>query len=303
MPAREDPVPHRFALLAFVLMLAACSAPDARRGTTAPGAAPLTVMSFNVRYGTAKDGANHWDLRKDLCASRVTAFAPDVVGLQEALTFQNEFLLAKCPGYTAIGVARDDGKLAGEFSTLLVRTARFTIVDSGTFWLSETPEVPGSKSWDSSLPRIATWARLQDRQAGDRPLLVINTHFDHKGNVARKEAAKIIRRFIATRAADAAVIVTGDFNSAPGSEQYRTLTGMGNDGVLMHDAYAEIHRAKPEPNDGTAHAFKDMPVTARIDWILHSPAFMATSATIDRHRQGTMFPSDHYAVVAVLHWK
>jgi len=291
-----------FLLLVTILGLCACARSAGDGATTAP-ANTLTVMSFNVRYGTAKDGDNHWDKRKDLCASRITHFNPDLLGLQESLAFQNEFILAKCPGYTAIGVGRDDGKQSGEFSTLLLRTARFTLVDSGTFWLSETPDVAGSKSWDSSLPRIATWARVLDRQAGDRPLLVINTHFDHKGNVARKEAAKIIRRFIATRAADAAVIVTGDFNSAPGSEQYRTLTEMGNDGVTMRDAYADVYRDKPEANDGTAHAYKDLPVTPRIDWILHSPAFAATSATIDRHREGPLFPSDHYAVVASLIWR
>lgn len=302
-------MPHLLVLLAGILLLAACSpstTPVARdnaaTGTTTAGA-PLTVMSFNVRYGTAKDGDNHWEKRKDLCASRVTHFNPDVLGLQEALAFQNEFILAKCPGYTAIGVGRDDGKQTGEFSTLLLRTTRFTIVDSGTFWLSETPDIAGSKSWDSSLPRIATWARVKDRHASDRPLLVINTHFDHKGNVARKEAAKVIRRFIATRAADAAVIITGDFNSAPGSEPYRTLTEMGNDGVAMHDAYADVYRDQPEANDGTAHAFKDLPVTPRIDWILHSPAFTATRATIDRHREGHLFPSDHYAVTATLNWR
>jgi endonuclease/exonuclease/phosphatase family metal-dependent hydrolase len=304
--APEESVPHLLPLLIGVLLLTACaSSTSSARSAAGEGSPPavggqLTVMTFNIRYGTAKDGENHWDKRKDLCASRVTLFNPDILGLQEALAFQNEFLLAKCPGYTAVGVGRDDGKQSGEFSTLLLRTARFTIVDSGTFWLSETPDAPGSKSWDSSLPRIATWARVQDHQAGDRPLLVINTHFDHKGNIARKEAAKVIRHFIATRAADAAVIITGDFNSAPGSEPYRTLTEIGNDGVVMRDAYADVYQAKPEANDGTAHAFKDLPVTPRIDWILHAPIFQATSATIDRYREGPLFPSDHFAVVAVL---
>jgi endonuclease/exonuclease/phosphatase family metal-dependent hydrolase len=300
-------VPRPSALLAAILLLAACTSattPAPRTGV-APAGDPsaLTVMTFNVRYGTAKDGDNHWDKRKELCASRVTHFNPDILGLQEALAFQNQFILATCPGYTAVGVARDDGRQAGEFSTLLLRTARFGIVDSGTFWLSETPEVVGSKSWDSSLPRIATWARVTDKAAGDRALLIINTHFDHKGVEARKQAATVIRRFITRRADGATVIVTGDFNSAPGSEQYRTLTTRGADGIELRDAYADVHRARPEANDGTAHAFKDAPVTPRIDWILHSPVLTATGATIDRHREGALFPSDHYAVVATLRWR
>ncbi|HEX3135383.1 MAG TPA: endonuclease/exonuclease/phosphatase family protein [Planctomycetota bacterium] len=299
---------RRLILIAVAGMLAACTSSHANRTWTAenlpaPTAGALTVMTFNIRYGTAKDGVNHWDNRKELCAARVRHFNPDVLGLQEALAFQNDYLHDHCPGYTVIGVAREDGKLAGEFSTLMLRSERFTVLDSGTFWLSETPDIAGSKSWDSSLPRIATWARVKDRKAGDRPLLVVNTHFDHKGNTTRKEAAKLIRHFIATRAADAAVIVTGDFNSAPGTEQYRTLTEMGNDGMELSDAYADLHRANPEQDEGTAHSYKDIPVTPRIDWILHSSAFSASSAVIDRYREGPLFPSDHFAVATVLNWK
>jgi endonuclease/exonuclease/phosphatase family metal-dependent hydrolase len=295
-------------LMAAAYLLAACTSSNTNRTEAAPTSPPptagaLTVMTFNIRYGTAKDGVNHWDNRKELCAARVRHFNPDVLGLQEALAFQNDYLHEHCPGYTVIGVAREDGKQTGEFSTLMLRSERFTVLDSGTFWLSETPDAVGSKSWDSSLPRIATWARVKDKKAGDRPLLLVNTHFDHKGNLARKEAAKLIRHFIATRAADAAVIVTGDFNSAPGTEQYRTLTEMGNDGVELFDAYADLHRTNPEPDEGTAHAYKDIPVTPRIDWILHSPAFSANSAVIDRYREGPLFPSDHFAVAAVLSWK
>jgi len=301
---------HHLLLIALAVVLTACATSDTNRvdvpdeipaDATAPGA--LSVMTFNIRYGTARDGANHWDKRKELCAARVRHFDPDVLGLQESLAFQNDYLRAHCPGYTFIGVGRDDGKQSGEFSTLLVRTARFTVVDSGTFWLSTTPETAGSKSWDSSLPRIVTWARVQDRKAGDRPLLLVNTHFDSRGPESRKESAKIIRAFIATHAADAAVIVTGDFNSAPSSDVYRTLTDMGNDGVLLGDAYADLHRTNPEMNEGTAHGFKGMSMAPRIDWILHSPAFSAKSAVIDRYREGSLFPSDHFAVAAVLSWK
>jgi endonuclease/exonuclease/phosphatase family metal-dependent hydrolase len=290
-------------LLLGLLLSGGCgtTTPPARNGD---GAGPaLTVMTFNIRYGTANDGANHWDRRKDLCLERIHHADADVIGVQESLASQNAFLREHLPGHIALGVGRDDGREAGEFSTLLVRRERFTLIDSGTFWLSETPEVAGSRSWDSSLPRIATWARVHDRQAGGRPLLLINTHFDHRGVVARMQAARSIRHFIATRAADAAVIVTGDFNAAPGSEPHRTLLDPGNDGVVLIDAHQAIHGQGEKPEDGTAHAFKGVPTTRRIDWVLHTPAFVTREVLIDRHRQGALFPSDHYPVIAHLAWR
>lgn len=293
-------------LLCLVFLLAACTGvprADASPQPAAVASPSLTVMSFNIRYGTAKDGANHWQHRRELCAARIVHFDPDVLGVQEALAFQNDYLLAQCPGYSAIGVGRDDGRQGGEFSTLFVRTARFAVIESGTFWLSETPAVPGSRSWDSSLPRIATWARVEDRLAGNRPLLLINTHFDHRGERARAESARQLRRFVADRAAGAAVVVTGDFNAAPRSEPHITLTATDPTGVVLLDAYGQLHRDQPEANEGTAHAYQDAPVTGRIDWILHSPALQARSAAIDRHRQGALFPSDHFAVVATLVWQ
>ncbi len=282
-------------IVAACLILAACNGSDAGR---AGSATPLTVMTFNIRYGTAPDGVNHWDQRKDLCAARIVAAVPDLLGLQEALEFQNAFLVERLKDYTAIGVAREDGRQKGEHTTILFRTARFTPVASGTFWLSETPDVAGSKSWDSSLPRIATWARLKDAMRGGQELLWVNTHFDHKGKQARTEAARQIRRFLAAQGKGLPLVVTGDFNAAPGSEPYRALVDAHDDGIVLADAYAVAHRAAPEANDGTAHAYQDAPVTPRIDWILTSPHFTVRTATIDRHREGPLFPSDHFAVWA-----
>ena len=282
--------------LLCLLLVAACTATPDAAGTPSP--AELTVMSFNIRYGTAADGENHWRHRRELCAARIRHFAPDVLGLQEALAFQNEFLLAACPGYTAIGVGRDDGGTAGEFSTLFVRTARFTVLASGTFWLSETPATPGSRSWDSALPRIATWARVVDRLAGDRPLLLVNTHFDHRGEQARAASARLLRRFVAEHAEGAAVVVTGDFNTAPGSAPWRTLTDATDPAGRLHDAWATLHPDAPAGTAGTFHAFKAEPGVARIDWILHSSGLTARTAHIDRHHEGALFPSDHCAVVA-----
>lgn len=267
------------------------------------GGESLRVMSFNVRYGTAKDGENHWDKRKDLCVSRITTFKPDILGLQEALKLQNEFILQGNPNLKALGVAREDGKEKGEYATLMYNAERFDVVESGTFWLSETPDVAGSKSWDSSLPRVATWARFKDKKEG-KELLAINTHFDHKGTVARVEAAKMIRKVATEKGKGITVIVTGDFNSVPGSEAYKALVAKNDASVELIDTYAELWSAKPDTQgQGTFHSFQITPSTSRIDWILVTPQLQVDAADIDRHREGTLFPSDHFAIWAVVTWK
>ncbi len=246
-------------LIPVLVLLASCQA-----GTkdTHPIAAPaLRVMSFNIRYGTAKDGANHWDHRKELCASPHYGIKPDVLGLQEALHFQNAFILDHLPGYAALGVAREDGRDKGEFTTLIYRKDRLALVDSGTFWLSETPDQPGSKSWDSSLPRIATWARFQDRAHHDREFVMLNTHFDHRGPQARLEAARLIRAFVTKKAGDLPVIITGDFNAAPGSGPHQRAA-RPDVGIDPTDRYVCRRRCamRLRPIRARAHGFKDKPV-------------------------------------------
>lgn len=276
--------------LPFVLLLAGCAGGMPQDVATPP----LRMLSYNVRYGTAKDGENHWDRRKDLCAARAVAFSPDLAGLQEALDFQNAHLREALGDYGQIGVAREDGKDKGEFTTILYRKERLQPLESGTFWLSETPEVAGSKSWDSSLPRIASWARFRDKKAGGREFLYVNTHFDHRGPKARLESAKLLRAFVEKRGPAAPVIVTGDFNAGPGSEPYKALVG------TLVDSWLVLH---PEPPEGTAHGFTGKATTPRIDWILCSPSFEVKEATIDRYHEGGRYPSDHFPVSAVLSWR
>src|SRR6478735_1787061 len=132
-------------------------------GVAADAPAPVRVMSFNIRYGTARDGDNHWDKRKDFLATTITAFDPDLLGTQETLAFQRDFLTEKLKGHAAFGAGRDDGKDRGEMAALFYRTARFEKLAGGHFWLSETPDRVGSKGWDAALPRIASWVKLKDR--------------------------------------------------------------------------------------------------------------------------------------------
>lgn len=258
----------------------------------------LKVMTFNIRYATAPDGANAWDKRKDLVRDTIRQFAPDLLGTQEVLAVQADFLAAQLPELQLVGVGRDDGKRAGEFSAVLFRRERFEMTDSGTFWLSETPEKPGSKSWDSSLPRVATWVRLRDRANGLREVCYLNTHWDHRGNRARVESARIIRRWIAEHAADAVTIVTGDLNVTDEHEGYRTL--VANDSELrLHDIYRQAH-PQVAAEEATFHNFLGGRRGRRIDFIFASPECQAVEAAIDYTNRDGRYPSDHYPVTAVL---
>src|SRR5688572_30355099 len=152
----------------FLLVASALSASPAAPPPAAAARADATlrVMSFNIRYGTAKDGPNHWDLRRDLLVDTIRKFDPDLLGTQETLLEQAEYLAEKFPQYDWLGVGRDDAKRKGESVAIFWRKDRFEKLDAGHFWLSETPEVPGSKSWDTALTRMTTWVKLRDKKAG-----------------------------------------------------------------------------------------------------------------------------------------
>ena len=192
-------------------------------------------MSFNIRYGTAKDGEDRWENRQGMLLDTIRAYAPDVLGMQEVLASQADFLREKLPEYGFCGGGRDDGKRGGEFSPVMYRKDRFELLASGQWWLSPTPEKVGSKGWDAALPRIVTWAKLKHRGSGAE-LLMFNTHWDHVGNTARVESGKLMRRLIDEKRGDLPVIVTGDFNSTETTPQYATLTAGDDAGVRLIDA-------------------------------------------------------------------
>jgi endonuclease/exonuclease/phosphatase family metal-dependent hydrolase len=258
----------------------------------------LRVMSFNIRYGTANDGENAWPKRRDYLIEVIREFDPDLLGTQEVLASQADFLAEKLADYTLVGVGRDDGKRRGEFSAALYKKARFEPVDSGTFWLSETPDKPGSKSWDSSLPRVATWVRLRDKQADGRELLWLNTHWDHRGRQARVEAGKLIRRWINEHAAGSPTILTGDLNVPEDNEGFRALVTSEGEPRLF-DAYRKLH-PEAQPDEGTFHGFNGGTRGRRIDFVLGTAELRVTEADILRASRAGLYPSDHYPVTAVL---
>lgn len=252
----------------------------------------IRVMSFNIRYGKARDGDNRWDLRKQLVAQTIRTFAPDLLGLQEIMPFQAEYLREQLPEYEYVGWSRSQNP-DDEQCGILFRKSRFTSQESGQFWLSETPDVKASKSWDSSLPRVATWVVLSDRTTG-RSLRLINTHFDHRGQTARREAAKLLAN--KTREANLPLIIAGDFNCAIASQPYQQLV---NDQTELVDSYRARH-PKAHAEEGTFNGFQGTRTGARIDWILHSRHFLTQEAEIDTTHIGSRYPSDHFPVTAQL---
>ena len=266
------------------------------------GAEPVRVMSFNIRYGTANDGVNHWDRRREFLRDTIRAFDPDLLGTQETLGFQRDWLREQLPGYGVLGVGRDDGRDQGEMMALYYREARFEKLDGGHFWLSETPENVGSKSWDSSLPRMVTWVRLKDRQAPQtRPILFFNTHFDHRGTEARARSAALIRRRLLEQGKQDSLVVTGDFNDGDGGEPHRQLFAEleGTPSPVV-DTFRVKH-PQPEPNEGTFTEFLVKNSGGpRIDWIAASRDWQIEAAAIDRTAREGRTPSDHFPVTATL---
>ncbi|HKP15365.1 MAG TPA: endonuclease/exonuclease/phosphatase family protein [Gemmatimonadaceae bacterium] len=298
-------MPRHLSLRAvFVVALAALSAtachnaPSSAPRAVAGTATPLRVMTFNLRYDNPGDGVNAWPNRKDWVASLVRFHGADVIGVQEALAHMLTDLDARLPGFARVGVGRTDGRTKGEFSAILYRTDRLALLDSGTFWLSPTPQTVGSKGWDAALERVATWARFRDRVTGCSHLH-LNTHFDHMGEQARQESARLIRRQLVTLANGLPVVMTGDLNADPTSAPYR---------ILSRDTIAE---ALPPLADGFVvsksgnygptsswTAFRAIVPGRRIDYILVSAPVTVLSHGILPDSWNGRFPSDHLPVLA-----
>jgi endonuclease/exonuclease/phosphatase family metal-dependent hydrolase len=257
----------------------------------------IKVMTFNIRYGLADDRENCWDNRKDLAISRIHAFDPDLLGLQECRDdAQAEFVKAHLPEYEFYGVRREGGGATDlEMAPVLFRKDRFQLIDQGCFWLSESPQVAGSKHWDSVFARTATWVELIDQQSG-KTLEFLNTHFDYQP-IAIDESARLLRRRVSETIQQHPVIVTGDFNADKASAAYRQLAVTG----LLSDASRVVHPGGDD--EATFHGFGQPDQLTAIDWILVSDHFQVIDAAIDHTRAGNLFPSDHYPITAVLNWR
>lgn len=252
----------------------------------------LTVMSFNIRYGTANDGDNSWPNRNHLVMQVFEDLKASIVGVQEALAFQLDEITEAHPHYAIIGVGRDDGKTRGEYAAILYDTRRFAVDSSGTFWLSDTPEVVASTSWGNSITRICTWARLIERGSGDA-MYVYNAHYDHRSQESREKSSALILQRIASRTHDDPVVLLGDFNAGEANPAIASI----NESDLIH-TYRTVH--PDESAVGTFNAFKGKSDGEMIDHIFVSPGVKILNADIDRTNDNGRYPSDHNPVWATV---
>lgn len=285
----------------FAILACVASAPVG--ATASVGAEDVRAMTFNIRYGTAPDGPNSWESRRDLVLEAIKAFDPDVLGTQECLRFQADYLAEHLAGHEFVGAGRNDGKNAGEMCGIFYRSDRFEKLGEGHFWLSETPGVVGSRGWDAALPRMATWVKLRTRGDTLGGFVVVNTHFDHAGAEARLESARLVSAQTQALRDGMPAVVMGDFNSPADSTAGRPylelLSGVGDSRRTLVDAYRAAH-PRPGPDEGTFNAFRGLLDGARIDWILVTPGVNVLEGDIDRRHRRGLYPSDHFPVTAVL---
>ncbi len=283
------------ALLSSVLLLAGCAVPKPA-GTPAAATAGVRVLTFNIRYGTAPDGPDAWAERAPLVFDVIRERDADFIGLQEALRFQIDAIRDAVPGYGEVGVGREDGRKGGEYSAILYKTDRWRVADSDTFWLSETPNVPGSKSWGNEITRIVTWARFVETDTG-RAVRMYNTHFDHQSQSSRMQSAKLLAERIAAREPRDPVIVTGDFNSGEDNPAILYLKHEhGQSPVRLVDTFRVLHpHATVVGTFGEFLGKRDGP---KIDYIFVEPATDVRAAGIIYDHRNGRYPSDHYPVYA-----
>lgn len=276
--------------VAFIFTLY-CTGEHARDGSET-----LRIMTFNIRYGSAQDGENAWQNRKHLVVEVIRHFAPSILGVQEALHFQLDELKTAFPIYKQVGVGRDDGKKAGEYSAIFYNEKQCDLLDQETFWFSDTPMVPGSKSWGNNITRICTWIHLRARKS-KQPFYVYNLHWDHRSQPSREQSAKLLVSKIADRTdTESPVLVLGDFNAGEDNPAFLYL--LENQPVRLQDSYRQVF---PHAESvGTFNGFTGMTNGPKIDAILVSEGLRVISAEIVRTNEEGRFPSDHFPVTAVV---
>lgn len=256
--------------------------------------AEVKVMSYNIRLDVKSDGENWWEKRKDKVAGLVNYYEADFVGLQEVVHNQLLYLKDSLTGYNFIGVGRDDGKEAGEYSCIFYKKDKYSVVEQSTFWLSPTPDIP-SKGWDAALNRVCTYGLFKNNKT-KKLVWVFNTHFDHMGNLARLESAKlIIKKIHELNTKNYPVIVSGDFNSKPedGPSQYM-MANMQNSRSISKLVYGA-------PDTWNGFKFNERP-NGCIDYIFVSKddriSVLKFATITDSYDM--KYPSDHFPVLATI---
>lgn len=258
---------------------------------SAKGKNEMRVASFNLRMNTPKDGENAWPNRTKMVNELIRYHDFDIFGTQEAFKGMLDDIVA-AGGYAYVGKGREDGIDGGEHSAILYKLSRFKLLDSGDFWFSETPDLPG-KGWDAKCcNRICSWGKFKDLKSG-KVFYFFNSHFDHEGQVARRESSKLLLKKIKEIAGNAPTFATGDFNATPESEPIQTILSDG----LLKDAYA-ISETSPYGPVGTFQNFNlESPMDSRIDFVFVTNPIKIKKYAVLTDIRNKRFPSDHCPVV------
>lgn len=260
--------------------------------STALSSQDRSVMTYNIRYGTANDGDDSWDYRKESLVRELAFYEPDFIGVQEALHSQLEYLVTMLPQYSYIGVGRDDGKEKGEYSAILYHTGRIKLLKESTFWLSETPDKI-SKGWDAALPRICTYGYFQYKKRKKDKIWFFNTHFDHRGHEAREKSVDLIIQKVAELAdPNEPVMISGDFNLKPNTAPMQNMSR------AFHDSYTSAEL----PAFGPSMTFQGFDINTtgdqRIDYIFTNDKIKVLKTAILSHWIDGHFNSDHFPVLS-----
>ncbi|TQM16935.1 endonuclease/exonuclease/phosphatase family metal-dependent hydrolase [Pseudoxanthomonas sp. 3HH-4] len=250
----------------------------------------LSIMSFNIRLPAESDGVDYWETRKPLAVRMLREEAPDVIGMQELVKAQADYLASELPQYAWFGRGREaDG--GGEHMGVFYRRDRLKVVESGDFWLSDTPDVPGSVTWNHPHPRMVSWA-LFERRSDRKRFYLFNTHLPYRDQdeAARVKGANAIARHLAALPDGVPVVLTGDFNTTPDSEVHAVLAR------TLKDAWTTAPRV--EGMDATFHGFTGK-ADRRIDWILVRGVQLESITSVTT-RWNNRYPSDHFPLVMTL---
>jgi endonuclease/exonuclease/phosphatase family metal-dependent hydrolase len=265
-----------------------------RPDSTLNGDEAIRVMSYNIRFDNPEDGINAWPNRSASVAHLIrSVYDPDLIGMQEALHHQIDELDERLSAYSWVGVGRTDGNLGGEFSPIFYKRDKFELLQTNTFWLSETPEIPGSKSWDAAITRIVSWAKFRDKES-EKEFYLFNTHFDHIGVESRKESARLILYAMGDIAGNAPVVLTGDLNVTEESEVY--------DLFQSEDRIYDARYISESVHSGPTASFNNWRELtepgSRIDYIFVSDGTRVLCHRLADDRYEDRFPSDHLPVIS-----
>jgi len=279
-----------FAVSVLIIVVAGCSGKDDKDS--------VKVMTFNIRYDNPGDSVNVWQNRASQVCGFVNDEKPDLLGMQEVLLQQYMVLDSALADYTSVGVGRDDGAKGGEMNPVFFRKERFDMVRTITFWLSDTPEIPGSMGWGASLPRIVTWMELVDKITHVH-FFFFNTHFAHDSDSARIKSSEILLQEVEKITDGSPFIISGDFNMLPSSKGYSILTGPAESVPALTDSYT-VSEKRPWGPSFTFNGFSDNPGTGRIDYIFVKNGLKVLDhRTLIRKEHG-VFISDHWPVEATV---